>query len=131
MDMNWTGPDCPCPCPRFFYVWDFLFTLILATSLVNSGLISVHSPGHGLSDIPCPLKSPGQCLCTTLPMNIHIADSKDEAYLIGGDWLNRYQADISYSKKEITFRAQGQKFIVKLTTSQPKQKVNYLGTGRS
>src|ERR1044072_1119162 len=38
-------------------------------------------------------------------MNIHIADSKDEAFLIEGDWLNRYQADISYSKKEITFRA--------------------------
>ena len=42
---------------------------------------------------------------TTVPMTIHIADSKDEAFLIGGDWLNRYQADISYSKKEITFRA--------------------------
>ena len=41
-----------------------------------------------------------------VPMNIHIADSKDEAFLIGGDWLNRYQADISYSRKEITFRAQ-------------------------
>ena len=52
-----------------------------------------------------------------VPMNIHIADSKDEAFLIGGDWLNRYQADISYSKKEITFRAQGRKFTVKLTTS--------------
>src|ERR1044072_6800667 len=64
-------------------------------------------------------------------MNIHIADSKDEAFLIEGDWLNRYQADISYSKKEITFRAQGRKFTVKLTTSQPKQKVNYLGTGSS
>src|ERR1044071_10196819 len=64
-------------------------------------------------------------------MNIHIADSKDETFLIGGDWLNRYQADISYSKKEITFRTQGRKFTVKLTTSQPKQKVNYLGTGSS
>ena len=39
--------------------------------------------------------------------------------------------DISYSKKKITFRAQEQKFTVKLTTSQPKQKVNYLGTGSS
>ena len=66
-----------------------------------------------------------------VPMNIHIADSKDEAFLIGGDWLNRYQADISYSKKEITFRAQGWKFTVKLTTSQSKQKVNYLGTESS
>src|ERR1044071_1219811 len=64
-----------------------------------------------------------------IPMNIYIADSKDEAFLIGGDWLNRYQADISYSKKKITFRAQGRKFMIKLTTSQPKQKVNYLGTG--
>jgi hypothetical protein len=25
-----------------------------------------------------------------VPMNIYIADSKDEAFLIGGDWLNRY-----------------------------------------
>jgi hypothetical protein len=61
-----------------------------------------------------------------IPMNIYIADSKDEAFLIGGDWLNRYQADISYSKKKITFRAQGRKFMIKLTTSQPKQKVNYI-----
>jgi len=63
----------------------------------------------------------------TVPMNIHIADFKDEAFLIKGDWLNRYQADISYSKKEITFRVQGQKFIVKLTTTNRKQKVNYIG----
>ena len=42
-----------------------------------------------------------------VPMNIHIIDSKDETFLIEEDWLNRYQADISYSKKEITFRAQG------------------------
>src|ERR1044071_10303881 len=62
-------------------------------------------------------------------MNIHIADSKDEAFLIGGDWLNKYQADISYSKKEITFRAQGRKFTVKLTTTNGKQKVNYIGAG--
>ena len=67
----------------------------------------------------------------SIPMNIHIADSKDEVFLIGGDWLHRYQADISYSKKEITFRAQGRKFTVKLTTSQPKQKVNYIGAGSS
>ena len=39
-------------------------------------------------------------------MNIYIADSKNEAFLIEEDWLNRYQADISYSKKEIIFRAQ-------------------------
>ena len=36
----------------------------------------------------------------SIPMNIHIADSKDEAFLIRGDWLNRYQADISYSKRK-------------------------------
>src|ERR1043165_8226798 len=63
-------------------------------------------------------------------MNIHIADSKDKAFLIGGDWLNRYQADILYSKKEITFRAQGRKFTVKLTTAtNGMQKVNYFGVG--
>src|ERR1043165_5912564 len=63
-----------------------------------------------------------------VPMNIHITDFKDEAFLIRGDWLNRYQADISYSKKEITFRVQGRKFTVKLTTIiNGKQKVNYFG----
>src|ERR1044072_5986257 len=62
-----------------------------------------------------------------VPMNIHIVDSKDETFLIEGDWLNRYQADLSYGKKEVTFKAQGRKITVKLTTNQPKQKVNYLG----
>src|ERR1044072_1960888 len=62
-----------------------------------------------------------------VPMNIHIVDLKDETFLIGGDWLNRYQADLSYGKKEVTFKAQGRKITVKLTTNQPKQKVNYLG----
>src|ERR1043165_1443392 len=66
-----------------------------------------------------------------VPMNIHIADSKDETFLIGGDWLNRYQADLSYGKKEVTFKAQGRKITVKLTTNQPKQKVNYLGVRSS
>ena len=40
-----------------------------------------------------------------VPMNIHIVDSKDETFLIGEDWLNRYQADLSYGKKEVTFKA--------------------------
>ena len=40
-----------------------------------------------------------------VPMNIYIVDSKDETFLIGGDWLNRYQADLSYGKKEVTFKA--------------------------
>ena len=40
-------------------------------------------------------------------INIYIIDSKDEAFLIERDWLNKYQADISYNKKEITFRVQG------------------------
>src|ERR1044072_4983749 len=66
-----------------------------------------------------------------VPMNIHIVDSKDETFLIGRDWLNRYQADLSYGKKEVTFKAQGRKITVKLTTNQPKQKVNYLGVSDS
>src|ERR1044071_5261694 len=66
-----------------------------------------------------------------VPMNIHIVDSKDETFLIRGDWLNRYQADLSYGKKEVTFKAQGKKITVKLTTNQPKQKVNYLGVNDS
>ena len=46
-DMDWTGPDYPCPCPRFFYIRDFLSALMLATSLVNSG--------QKISNIgPCP-----------------------------------------------------------------------------
>jgi hypothetical protein len=66
-----------------------------------------------------------------VPMNIYIVDSKDETFLIGGDWLNRYQVDLSYGKKEVTFKAQGRKITVKLTTNQPKQKVNYLGVRES
>ena len=64
----------------------------------------------------------------TVLINIHIIDSKDKAFLIGRDWLNRYQIDILYNKKEIIFRVQKQKFIIKLTTTIiEKQKVNYLG----
>ena len=55
-----------------------------------------------------------------VPMDIHIADFKDEAFLIERDWLNKYQVDISYSKKEITFRVQGRKFTVKLTKTKSK-----------
>jgi len=55
-------------------------------------------------------------------MNIHIVDSKDETFLIGGDWLSRYQADLSYEKKEVTFKVQERKITVKLITNQPKQK---------
>ena len=45
--------------------------------------------------------------------------------------MNRYQADLSYGKKEVTFKAQGRRITVKLTTNQPKQKVNYLGVRES
>ena len=45
--------------------------------------------------------------------------------------MNRYQADLSYGKKEVTFKVQGRKITVKLTTNQLKQKVNYLGVSSS
>jgi hypothetical protein len=66
-----------------------------------------------------------------VPMNIHIINSKDETFLIRGDWLNRYQIDLSYGKKEVTFKVQGRKITVKLITNQPKQKVNYLEVSNS
>src|ERR1043165_1497703 len=40
-----------------------------------------------------------------VPMNIHVVDSKDKTFLIEGDWLNRYQADLSYEKKVLSFES--------------------------
>ncbi|CAI2186058.1 1678_t:CDS:1, partial [Funneliformis geosporum] len=37
MNIDQIRPNCPYPCLRFFYIWDFLSALMLAISLVNSG----------------------------------------------------------------------------------------------
>src|SRR6266540_5658109 len=46
-----------------------------------------------------------------IPVNLLVIDAPEDNLLLGTDWMDRYQADLSFHKKELRFRSKGQDFI--------------------
>ncbi len=46
-----------------------------------------------------------------VPINLLVIEASEDNLLLGMDWMDRYQADLSFHKKELRFRCKGQDFI--------------------
>src|SRR6266540_1801746 len=46
-----------------------------------------------------------------VPINLLVIEAPEDNLLLGTDWMDRYQADLSFHKKELRFRSKGQDFI--------------------
>src|SRR6266545_548626 len=46
-----------------------------------------------------------------VPINLLVIEAPEDNLLLGTDWMDRYQADLSFYKKELRFRCKGQDFI--------------------
>ncbi len=46
-----------------------------------------------------------------VPVNLLVIEAPEDNLLLGMDWMDRYQADLSFYKKELRFRCKGQDFI--------------------
>src|SRR6266498_3970191 len=44
-------------------------------------------------------------------INLLVIDAPEDNLLLGTDWMDRYQADLSFHKRELRFRCKGQDFI--------------------
>ncbi len=44
-------------------------------------------------------------------INLLVIEASEDNLLLGTDWMDRYQADLSFYKKELRFRCRGQDFI--------------------
>ena len=46
-----------------------------------------------------------------VPINLLVIDVPEDNLLLGTDWMDRYQADLSFHKKELRFWCKGQDFM--------------------
>ena len=46
-------------------------------------------------------------------INLLVIDAPEDNLLLGTDWMDRYQADLSFHKRELRFRCKGQDFITR------------------
>ncbi len=46
-----------------------------------------------------------------VPINLLVIEAPEDNLLLGTDWMDRFQADLSFHKKELRFRCKGQDFI--------------------
>ncbi len=46
-----------------------------------------------------------------VPINLLVIEAPEDNLLLGTDWMDRYQADLSFHKRELRFRCKGQDFI--------------------
>jgi len=44
-------------------------------------------------------------------VNLLVIEASEDNLLLGTDWMDRYQADLSFYKKKLRFRCKGQDFI--------------------
>src|SRR6266540_424144 len=54
-------------------------------------------------------------------INLLVIEAPEDNLLLGIDWMDRYQADLSFHKKELRFRCKGQDFI----TSIEKNRISF------
>ncbi len=52
-----------------------------------------------------------------VPVNLLVIEASEDNLLLGMDWIDRYQADLSFHKKELRFRCKGQDFITLIEKS--------------
>ncbi len=46
-----------------------------------------------------------------VPVNLLVIETPEDNLLLGTDWMDHYQADLSFHKKELRFRCKEQDFI--------------------
>ncbi len=46
-----------------------------------------------------------------VPVNLLVIEASEDNLLLGTDWMDRYQADLSFHRKELRFWCKGQDFI--------------------
>ncbi len=49
-----------------------------------------------------------------IPVNLLVIDALEDNLLLGTDWMDRYQADLSFHKKELRFYCKRQDFITSI-----------------
>ena len=52
-----------------------------------------------------------------VPVNLLVIKTSEDNLLLGTDWMDRYQADLSFYKKELRFWCKGQDFITTIEKS--------------
>src|SRR6266496_1521511 len=50
-------------------------------------------------------------------INLLVIEASEDNLLLGTDWIDRYQADLSFHRKELRFRCKGQDFITPIEKS--------------
>src|SRR6266542_2527086 len=53
-----------------------------------------------------------------VPVNLLVIEAPEDKLLLGTDWMDRYQADLSFYKKELRFWYKGQDFITPIEKNQ-------------
>src|SRR6266542_4126990 len=53
-----------------------------------------------------------------VPVNLLVIEALEDNLLLGTNWMDRYQADLSFHKKELRFQCKGQDFITTIKKNQ-------------
>ncbi len=53
-----------------------------------------------------------------VPITLLVIDTPEPNLLLGTDWMRRYDAELSFRKKNLTFEAKGQKIVIGLKFNQ-------------
>ena len=54
----------------------------------------------------------------TIPIILLVIDTSEPNLLLSTDWMRRYDAELSFRKKNLTFEAKGQKIVTGLEFNQ-------------
>ena len=52
---------------------------------------------------------------TIVPINIYVMESKEETFLIGGNWYKKYKADLLLSQMKLKYEVDGKSYEIKIT----------------
>src|SRR6266540_7358634 len=72
---------------------------IIAVDQTKKNVISI------IRDVPLSIQD------ARVSVNFLVIEASEDNLLLGTDWMDRYQADLSFHKKELRFRYKGQDFI--------------------
>src|SRR6266498_2810370 len=72
---------------------------IIAVDQTKKNVISI------VRDIPLSIQD------ARVPVNLLVIEAPEDNLLLGTDWMDRYQADLSFHKRELRFRCKGQDFM--------------------
>src|SRR5688572_3872193 len=70
-------------------------------------------------------------LDANISIDVNIVDSKEEIFLLGRDWMRRYEAIIDFDNKKLTFKAQGRRFETTVTEVEVPYRIAGQDTTRS